>query len=209
MAETRRITGRIGHRLKPVFYRALGIFVFCLGLALAGIIASWFYLDMQEDDKLRASREMHRWQTKINAAVENTRIIDEFEKNFLHLVEQGVVGDEQRLSWFEHLQQVAEARGIASLKYSISGQKKLDNENLLRAFPGIEVYKSTMTLNMKLAHEGDLFAVFNHLEKADGLYAVDRCDIDRVHFDDTLDDSNLKAYCELGWYTFRRAGEGG
>ena len=40
---------------------------------------------------------------------------------------------------------------------------------------------NTPTLgDIKMAHEGDLFALLNDLKKADGLYAVDKCDIEKA-----------------------------
>jgi len=53
---------------------------------------------------------MQKWQTKLNSSVENNKIIDEYESNFLKLVNQGVVGDEDRLSWFETIQNTAICR---------------------------------------------------------------------------------------------------
>ncbi len=60
-----------------------------------------------------------------------------------------------------------------------------------------------MTLDVKMAHEGDLFALLNDLGQADGLFAIDRCDIEKISKKLVGTDNNMKAYCELGWYTFR------
>ena len=89
------------------------------------------------------------------------------------------------------------------IKYSISTQKNLDAPNIKREFQGINVYKSVMTLDIDMAHEGDLFAILNDLKKADGLFAVDSCDIEKINKDIQLEGNNMKAYCELGWYTFK------
>jgi hypothetical protein len=62
-----------------------------------------------------------------------------------------------------------------------------------------------MTLDIKMAHEGDLFALLNDLRKADGLFAVDSCDIEKISKKVVDTDNNMKAYCELRWYTFRGA----
>ena len=88
------------------------------------------------------------------------------------------------------------------VKYGVTTQQALKESNLKREYKGINVYKSSMTLDVKMAHEGDLFALLNDLAKAEGLYTVDICRIERIN---EKDDSynNLKAYCELGWYTFR------
>jgi len=87
----------------------------------------------------------------------------------------------------------------------------LKEKNIKSEYRGIDVFKSVMTLDIKMAHEGDLFALLNDLEKADGLFAVDRCDIEKASRK-TVDTENImKAYCELGWYTFRgsKANKGG
>jgi hypothetical protein len=183
--------------------RAAGVFTVMLGLSIIIVSVSYVYMDDIYQDKLSATRAMRKWQTKINSSVENNQIIDEFESNFLKLVDQGVVGAEARLSWFETIQETAKNRGMPSVKYSISAQELLQETNLKKRYRGIDVYKSKMTLDIKMAHEGDLFALLNDLEKADGLFAVDRCDIEKISKAADDKNTNMKAYCELGWYTFK------
>jgi len=60
-----------------------------------------------------------------------------------------------------------------------------------------------MTLNIKMAHEGDLFALLNDLKKADGLFAIDSCNIEKISKKVVDTENNMKAYCKLGWYTFK------
>lgn len=194
-------------RLSPELVRAVVVFVVVLLIAIISVIGSHIYLDEMNSEKQKASRDMHKWQSKINTSIENNQIIDEFEANFIRLVNQGVVGNEERLSWFETVQNTAGKRGMPSVKYSVSSQEKLDYKNIQREFPGINVYKTTMTLNMKIGHEGDLFVLLNNLEKANGLYAVDRCDIEKINITKAESLNNMKAYCELGWYTLRSASE--
>ncbi|MCK4834001.1 MAG: hypothetical protein KAT12_04460, partial [Gammaproteobacteria bacterium] len=119
------------------------------------------------------------------------------------LVNQGVVGAEDRLSWFETIQNTTKKRGMPSVKYSISSQEALVEQNLEREYRGIDVFKSVMTLDIKMAHEGDLFALLNDLGKADGLFAVDSCNIEKVNRKTVDSENMMKAFCELGWYTFR------
>lgn len=190
-------------KLTPVLARALGIFTVTLIVSALVVIVSFYYMDEIYQDKQSAARAMRIWQTKINNSVENNQIIDEFESNFLKLVNQGVVGSEDRLSWFETIQNTAKKRGMPLVKYSISSQEKLTEKNIKRKYKGIDVYKSVMTLDITMAHEGDLFALLNDLEKADGLYAVDKCKIEKIGNKVVDTDNNMKAYCELGWYTFR------
>lgn len=189
--------------MTPVLMRALGVFAVTSVISIVVVSISYVYMDGTYEDQQKAKRDMRVWQTKINSSVENNQIIDEFESNFLKLVNQGVVGAEDRLSWFETIQNTAKRRGMPLVKYSISTQEALKEANIKREYRGIDVFKSVMTLDIKMAHEGDLFALINDLEKADGLFSVDSCDIEKMSRK-TVDTENvMKAYCELGWYTFR------
>ena len=191
------------NKLTPMLIRAAGVFTVMLVLSIIVVSVSYVYMDDIYQDQQSAKRDMRKWQTKINSSVENNQIIDEFESNFLKLVNQGVVGAEDRLSWFETIQETAKKRGMPSVKYSISAQKVLQENNLKNQYRGIDVFKSVMTLDIKMAHEGDLFALLNDLGKADGLFAVDSCDIEKISKEVVDINSNMKAYCELGWYTFK------
>ena len=193
----------MSRKITPTLIRALAVFATILVLSVIVISISYVYMDDVYKDQQAAKRAMRVWQTKINSSVENNQIIDEFESNFLKLVNQGVVGAEDRLSWFETIQNTAKKRGMPSVKYSISTQLALDERNLKADYRGIDVFKSLMTLDIKMAHEGDLFALLNDLEKADGLFAVDRCDIEKISKAVVDTENAMKAYCELGWYTFR------
>ncbi|HEB81230.1 MAG TPA: hypothetical protein ENJ11_00040 [Gammaproteobacteria bacterium] len=191
------------NKLSPVLLRALIVFSATLLLGLGVVGVSWVYTDGVHDDYQRAQRGMRQWKSKIDRSVQHNQIIDEFESNFLKLVNQGVVGEEDRISWFETIQNTARKRGMPLVKYSVSSQKKLKEANLKKDYRGIEVFKSIMTLDIKMAHEGDLFALLNDLRKADGLYAVDKCDISKTGKASRDSIDTMKAYCELGWYTFR------
>lgn len=198
----------MSERITPELTRALIVFAIMLVISLVMVLASSAYMTRLSDEQMAAKRAMRIWQTKIDNSVENNQIIDEFESNFLRLVNQGVVGDEDRLSWFETIQNTARKRNMPLVKYSISTQKNLDEANIKREFQGIDVFKSVMTLDIDMAHEGDLFAILNDLKKADGLFAVDSCEIEKINKDIQLEGNNMKAYCELGWYTFKGSNAG-
>jgi len=191
--------------LTPSLVRAIVITSVVLVATMITVTISYVYMDGIYQDQQSAQRAMRLWQSKINSSVESNQIIDEFESNFLKLVNQGVVGTEDRLSWFETIQNTAKKRGMPLVKYSISSQEPLKARSLKREYRGIDVFKSVMTLDIKMAHEGDLFALLNDLRKADGLFAVDSCDIEKISKKVVDTDNNMKAYCELGWYTFRGA----
>ena len=191
-------------QLTPAIVRALLAFAITMVVTIVVVSVSYVYTDDIYSEQQSAKRATQMWKAKINRSVENNQIIEEFESNFLKLVNQGVVGAEDRLSWFETIQNTATIRGMPSVKYSISSQKELVEPNIKAEYRGIDVFKSVMTLDIKMAHEGDLFALLNDLEKADGLYAVDSCNIEKINKKAVDSDNRMKAYCELGWYTFNR-----
>ncbi len=197
--------------LTPTLVRAAGVFVVMLLMSIIIVSISQVYMENVYQDQQSAKRAMRIWQTKINSSVANNQIIDEYETNFLNLVNQGVVGAEDRLSWFETIQNTARKRGMPLVKYSVSTQETLGEDNLKREYRGINVFKSSMSLDVKMAHEGDLFALLNDLTKADGLYTVEKCNIEKISKKIVDTDNNMKAFCELGWYTFRssKANKGG
>ena len=110
--------------------RAAGVFLIMLAVSVTVVSIAEVYTDDIYQDQMSAKRDMRKWQTKINNSVENNQIIDEYESNFLKLVNQGVVGAEDRLSWFETIQNTAKKRGMPSVKYSISTQLALKEKNI-------------------------------------------------------------------------------
>jgi len=190
-------------RLTPTMTRALSVFTTTLVLSIIFVSVSHYYMDGINQDEQAAKRAMRIWQSKINNSVEKNQIIDSFETSFVRLVNRGIVGSENRLSWFETIQETARRRGMPSVKYSISSQQPLIEDNIKTEFHGVDVYKSVMTLDVKMAHEGDLFALLNDLRNANGLFAVDSCNIVKINKKSVDVNNSMKAFCELGWYTFR------
>ena len=147
---------------------------------------------------------MRIWKNKIDGSRASNRIIDEYESSYTELVKNSIVGEENRLSWFEAIQATSNARGMPSVKYNVSSQKLVEDKSGKHRQQGINVYRSKMTLDIKMSHEGDLFAMLNNLEeKAKGLFSVDRCDIEKLEPGKKAVKENMRAYCELSWYTFK------
>ena len=198
--------------LHPTTKKALIIFVaILLSMATVVTLSDMYKLNADEED-VKAKREMRKWRNKIEEANKNNQILVKHENTFKQLKDNSVIGDENRLSWVEVVQKTAQSRGMASVKYSISKQVLQDKKSLDKRYKGIDVFKSTMSLDMKFMHEGDLFAMLNALRShAHGLSVVDRCDVELINKSDLEDLSaemareNMRAYCELSWYTLKKA----
>lgn len=198
--------------LHPTTKKALIIFVaIALSMATVVTLSDMYKLNADEED-VKAKREMRKWRNKIEEANKNNQILVKHENTFKQLKDNSVIGDENRLSWVEVVQKTAQSRGMASVKYSISNQVLQDKKSLDKRYKGIDVFKSTMSLDMKFMHEGDLFAMLNALRShARGLSVVDRCDVELMNKSDLEELSaemareNMRAYCELSWYTLKKA----
>ena len=195
--------------------KALLFFAIILLTMLSVVIMSELYKTKAYDENSRMTGEMRSWRGRIDEANKNNQILVQHENTFKKLKNDYVIGDENRLSWVEVVQKVADSRRIASVKYDIASQVLLDKNTLDKKYAGIDVYKSVMSLEMKFIHEGDLFVMLNALrEEAKGLVAVDKCDVELINKDindgligqDVTD--NMRAYCELSWYTLKKAERG-
>ena len=193
-------------QIKPSFW----IFTIVVAISITSVGLSLVYNDEVKGSELSAMRAMRIWQSKINGSRESDKIIDKYERSYLDLVKKGVVGNEDRLSWFETIQFVSESRGMPSVKYSVISQKKVDSPLLKQKYSGLDLYGSVMTLDITMGHEGDLFALIGALQdRAKGLFTVDKCNVEQFRPKDpgmqqiSLD--QMKAYCELSWYTIRSA----
>ena len=195
--------------------KSLVIFVAILVSMMSMVIASEIYKSDANEKKVRAKAEMSTWSNRIEEANRNNQILVQNEDTFKKLKDKFVIGDENRLSWVEVVQNVAESRKIASVKYDIASQALLDKNSLEKQYTGIDVFKSVMSLEMKFIHEGDLFVMLNALrQEAKGLVAVDKGYVELINKDvnDGIigqnNTDNMKAYCELSWYTLKKAEKG-
>ena len=192
--------------------KALAVFI-VIALSMATVVTlSDMYKVKADEKEIKAKREMRKWRNKIEEANKNNQILVKHENTFKQLKDNSVIGDENLLSWVEVVQKTAQSRGMATVKYSISNQVLQEKKSLDKRYKGIDVFKSTMSLDMKFMHEGDLFAMLNALRShARGLSVVDKCDVELINksgleqLSAEMARENMRAYCELSWYTLKKA----
>jgi len=201
--------------INPIIKKSLMVFAIISFAMISVVTMSDMYKSKASDENGRTLREMRGWSNKIDEANRNNQILVQHEDTFKKLKNDSVIGDENRLSWVEVVQKVADSRGIASVKYDIASQVLLDKNKLDKKYKDIDVFKSVMSLEMKFIHEGDLFVMLNALRsEAKGLMTIDKCDVELINKDvnegiigqDATD--NMRAYCELSWYTLKKSQKG-
>ena len=192
--------------IHPLIKRPLILFVAVLIFSIIIIAVSDSYVEHAYEGRESEKRAMRIWKNKIDGSRESNKIIDEYENRYLELVKNNIVGEEDRLDWLENIQDIANSRGMPSVKYNLSSQQLVEDRTGQHGAQGLKVYRSDMTLDMKIAHEGDLFAILNTLEdRAKGLFVVDQCNIEKLVKLSANSNENMTARCELAWYTFKSA----
>jgi hypothetical protein len=200
--------------IDPVLKKAMIFFCVVFISMISMVYVSDMYKTSASKENDKVFVEMRTWSNRIEEANRNNQILVQHEDTFKQLKERSVIGDENRLSWVEVVQNVADSRGIASVKYDIASQVLMDKNGMDKKYAGIDVYRSVMNLEMKFIHEGDLFVMLKALKnEAKGLVTVDKCEVELINKDvnegvigeDATD--NMRAYCELSWYTLKKAGQ--
>jgi len=199
----------------PGLEKSLLIFLAILISMTTVVIMSGVYKSNASSENALMTREMRSWSKKIDEANRNNMILVQHEDTFKKLVDKSVIGDENRLSWVEVVQKVADSRKMSSVKYNIASQELLDKNKLDNKYQGIDIFRSVMSLDMKILHEGDLFVMLDKLQtEANGLMTVDKCEIELI--DKSISDGvvkqnsndTMRAHCKISWYTLKQAKRG-
>lgn len=199
--------------IKPMLknlQKEIGIFLIALVVSIIMILVSQMYWETISTDKQNAKDSLSEAREKYHTALERKRLLKEFEDKYDLLMKQGIVGEEKRLDWIDVIEQTTRKEKIPYLKYKIEQQKPLADSQIKATYPGIDVFQSTMTLDMELLHEGDLYTVINNLQKnAKGLFEVSACNMRRNNVAvasilETNTDKNFSATCQLNWFTMKQ-----
>jgi hypothetical protein len=119
------------------------------------------------------------------------------------LVQRGVVGEEQRLSWVDALRAANNTSKLYGVEYEVGAQQPYPFPAELQA-AGLPVQQSLMKLKFGVLYEEDVVTFFRALQAQNvGAFSLNQCALQRVSRE-PLRPSNspmLQADCELAWIT--------
>jgi len=200
--------------MKSHFFKSiqkeLTVFLLSIVIATIIIVISYSVLQTSMQNKTSQNTALINVKQRYYTAIERRQLLEEFETRFITLKKAGVANTEDRLNWVDAISNITKKYQIPYLKYKIDKQEKLKSATLSSRYPDIDIYKSTMTLNMQLLHEGDLYTVINKLDKtAKGLFDVQSCTIAKnmsqdISLLDKDSDKNFASVCVLNWYTMQK-----
>lgn len=188
-----------------------------LAVLVAIIVAGSILVSYTKNELVTARRAVANQQAKLRAARaqlhksdDERKIILQYRDRYAALYRKGFVGKEQRLNWIDALRQASHDAQLFSADYQIGVRQPYtatpspaSNASSPAAAAGqLAFYRSTMRLQMKLLHAGDLLQFFDLLQQQGaGLFLIDSCDVDRIGDGSMRYQPNLSATCELSWIT--------
>lgn len=171
------------------------------GIAAGGI--AWI-TDRWHDSAIKArataAAQLGEFEGKLRQVRSEEAEIKHKAAVFDKLRERGIIGEESRLDWVELIKEIRDSRKLLEIQYEFLPQQSMEKEG-----SGDYAFRSsTMRLQMKLLHEGDLLQFINDLRsRARAYIRVRSCTLSRIPRG-TLgagDPALLGAVCEIDWIT--------
>lgn len=126
---------------------------------------------------------------------------------YQQLAASGILGEERRLDWVEHIRAIRNERRLFDIQYEIAPQQPIDATTLPGTSANYDFLSSTMQLRMKLLHEEDLLGFLDDLRSAaQAFIRVRRCDVERLpkaSGEVRGVPPQLAAECTIEWITIR------
>jgi len=177
-----------------------------LALAAAGVLLAWRAEGALGDARreLAAARtELTQGRARLARIAEDEREVREKLPVYRRLRETGALGAERRLDWLEAIARIRARRGLLGLRYRIEPQ------TLLRSLAGkpapVDVYASSLHVQLALLHEEDLLRFLADLRESGGaLHLPRQCEIRRASEDEIRRGvaARLSADCRIDLITF-------
>lgn len=170
-------------------------------LAALGAAAVWWTLQgaakSERDYRLSEARfaEADRRLREVNREEEEIRANS---TRYQALVQRGIIGPEQRLSWVELISDIRKSRRLFDIDYEYSPQQTLPGSS-----SPFQFHASSMRFRLPLLHEGDLFRFLDDVRLRASAHVQPReCTIERVPgagFSNLA--PHLNGSCTLNWIT--------
>lgn len=181
--------------------------VLSIAISSSLVAGSYYFQNAMNREYIKNNAQFRSISQRYLAIDEEAKRIQKYFPKFIDLYNRGVIGNEQRLNWIEALRKTGARIKLPLLTYSISSQKDYTPPYSI-SLGSYKLYKSEMTLDLQMLHEGDLFSLLNALNSdARGEYNVTSCNFDKGDKEivESASAPNIRASCELEWYTIKLA----
>lgn len=178
--------------------------------AIVGGAAIWSgaeYIDHTLKERQSAQKQVSEARTQFAAAQSDLENMSTYALEYTSLVNNKIIGGEQRLDWMEGLDKLRSEHHVMDLKYTIAPQHQYTPNPPLES-GNFEINLSDVNLQMELLHEMQLIKFFQSLRtEMKGWFVIDHCSMERVGTSSVAENAKLgpqlKADCAGGWITLK------
>lgn len=173
-------------------------------LGSAGAI-SWTRSQIIKEERSLAGQQsqLREAQNRFQRSGDERDLIVRYKPPYEALREAGLIGPEQRINWLDALRTTNQDTRLFGAEYQISTQQPYPYAQEFHA-PKLGMAQSTMKINLRLTHEGELLRFIRRLEsERAGAFDINECLLERSANPDAPLNAqpNLRAECELAWIT--------
>lgn len=176
-------------------------------IGAAILYSSSEYTESAQNDRRNAQNMLNDARNRLATALQDQQNMAIYADEYGKLIEQKIIGDDQRLDWMEGLEKIRQKNLVTDFRYNIAPQKPytfqspVDNSNF-------DVHYSEMKLQFDLLHEAQLLNFFDALRASiKGQYQLEGCTLQRsiaaINEDSPTAAAYLKAECSGGWITLK------
>ena len=183
-----------------------GILAICAASLVSAIIlySSGKYVEQAQKDRRSAQNMLKDARNRLATALQDQENMAIYAGEYGALIEQKIIGDDQRLDWMEGLERIRQKNLVTDFSYSIAPQKiyvaqpPIDGGNF-------DIHYSEMKLHLDLLHIVQLEKFFAALHTdIKGMYLLDGCTLQRTGNGAGANSAaQIKAECSGGWITLK------
>lgn len=178
----------------------------CASAIISAVIlySSGKYAESTQNDRRSAQTMLNDARNRLTTAHQDQQNMAIYADEYGALIEQKIIGDDQRLDWIEGLEKIRLKNLVTDFRYNIAPQKIYASQPPIDS-GNFDIRYSEMKLQFDLLHEAQLLNFFAALRTdIKGRYQPEGCTLQR-----TGDESGqtaatqLKAECSGGWITLK------
>jgi hypothetical protein len=175
-----------------------------IALAAGAIYYTDLLLKQTTTALARQKSDFQTAQSRMRQSGDEKNTIVQYVDKYRDLEKTGFAGEEQRINWLDALRNANSKAELFGVNYQIGVQRPYQYASELGS-SNITLQESTMELDMRLLHEGDLLRFLDALRAQQvGLFHVKECTLLRTDRTETLrNQPYLSAKCALVWITAR------
>jgi len=183
------------------------ILTICAAALISAIIlySSGEYAVKAQNDRRNAQNMLNDARNRLATALQDQENMAIYAGEYGALIEQEIIGDDQRLDWMEGLERIRQKNLVTDFRYNIAPQKNYAHQPPIES-GNFDVHYSEMKLQLDLLHEAQLLNFFAALRaNIKGRYQLEGCTLQRsgAANEDGQTAARLKAECSGGWITLK------